>query len=84
MGVSGGCFLVWTSKSREVMKLFLRAARQGLEYAAERELPCQAQVLSRFWLEGVAFALLPAAHPHGLPPEPGPAASGPISTAAGL
>lgn len=54
--------LVWTAKNREVIKLALHTARQGLEYAAERaSLSGSEPVVGS---QGVAFvfsAALPAA-----------------------
>lgn len=61
MGLSSGCFLVWTAKSGEGMKLFLRAARQGLEHAVESASLSGSEPVAG--LEGVAFVLLSAAHP---------------------
>lgn len=65
MGLSGGCFLVWLSKNwGEVMKLFLRAARQGLEYAERASLSGSEPVVGS---EGVAFVLAPPHTPRHWP-----------------
>lgn len=61
MGLSRGCFLVWAAKSGEGMKLFLCAARRGLEYAVESTSFSGSEPV--VGLEGVAFVHLSAAHP---------------------
>lgn len=72
---------MWLSKSREVMKLFLHAARRGLEYAERASLSGSEPVVGS---EGVAFVLAPPHTPRRWPAQPGPGASGPISADAGL
>lgn len=71
MGLSGGCFLVWPSKSGagaagrgRVMKLLLRAAWRELEYAERASLSGSEPVVGS---EGVAFVLAPPHTPQRWP-----------------